>query len=271
MRGGIKMDNIQNSASAEQFEESVDEVTNVGTEEVANVEKVEEIEEVEQTEESSSEVDSSIDSEGIEIDGEKYTLEELREFKQAGLRQSDYTRKTQQLSQREKELQEASEFYNYFAQNPHLLEQLAQADVDPSVQQKAMHMDPAMQRVQQLEAQMYEERLSNELQRLSNKYDDFNDVAVLEKATQMGVTDLEFVYRGMREEKEVDVESIRQEAIKEAKEELAKEIQANKGKTKTLVNTSDTVPTPQVVELSAKEKEIADGLGVSYEDYAKNK
>lgn len=267
------MDNIQNSASAEQFEQSVDEVTNVGTDDVTDVGEVEEVEEVESTDESiNEEIDSTIDSDtGIEIDGQKYSLEELREFKQAGLRQSDYTKKTQQLSQRERELQEASEFYNYFRQNPQLLEQLAQSEVDPNVQQRARQMDPAMQRVEQLEMQMHEERLTNELQRLSSKYDDFNDVAVLEKATQMGVTDLEFVYRGMRENKEVDIESIRQEAIREAKEELAREIQENKGKTKTLVNTSDTVPTPQVIELSSKEKEIADGLGVSYEDYANNK
>lgn len=251
------MDQIQNSANAEQFEQGVDEVV-----EIDDVEEIEEVEGVEETEETLNE---------IEIDGEKYSLDELREFKQAGLRQSDYTKKTQTLSQKEKELQEASEFYNYFRQNPHLLDQLSQAEVDPSMQQRAIQMDPAMQRVEQLEMQMHEERLTNELSRLSNKYDDFNDVAVLEKATQMGVTDLEFVYRGMKEHNEVDVESIKAKAIEEAKALLAKEIKDNKGKTKTLVNTSDSTATPRAVELSPKEKEIADGLGVSYEDYANNK
>ncbi len=34
----------------------------------------------------------------VEIDGEKFTLEQLRELRQAGLRQEDYTRKTQTLA-----------------------------------------------------------------------------------------------------------------------------------------------------------------------------
>lgn len=253
----------QNSVDTEQFEKGVDEVIDVEQDVEQYVEQ-----EVEQDVE--EEVEEQV-NDGIEIDGEVYTLEELREFKQAGLRQADYTRKTQSLSQKERELQEANEFYSYFRQNPHLLEQLSQMEVDPNMKQQATQLDPAMQRVQELEMMMYEKELTSELDRLSNKYLDFNDVAVLEKATELGITDLEFVYKGMKKEESVDVEAIKQEAIEEAKALLAKEIQDNKGKTKTLVNTSSEKTTPKAIELTPKEKEIADGLGVSYEDYAKNK
>lgn len=43
----------------------------------------------------------------ILVDGERLTLDEIREFKQGGLRQSDYTRKTQALAEERREYEES--------------------------------------------------------------------------------------------------------------------------------------------------------------------
>lgn len=41
-----------------------------------------------------------------DIDGEHFTLDQLREFKDGGLRQNDYTKKTQELSEQRKQLEQ---------------------------------------------------------------------------------------------------------------------------------------------------------------------
>ena len=204
-----------------------------------------------------------------DIDGESYTLEQLREFKQGHLRQDDYTRKTQELARMREELSDVAELRDYLASNPQLIEAMNQMDIDPNIQDKAMQYNPVMQRLNALESQIAEKELDSELSRLSSKYSDFNDVAVLEKATELGISDLEFVYLGMRGDSNMDAEKIKTEAVAQAKAEIMKEIKANKNITQTLVDNSSTTVEPDVVELSATELRVAEGLGLSAEDYAK--
>ena len=59
-------------------------------------------EEVETAETESESEDSEAEELVYELDGEDYTIEQLREFKQGGLRQQDYTKKTTELADNRK-------------------------------------------------------------------------------------------------------------------------------------------------------------------------
>ena len=73
---------------------------------------------------------------GIELDGETYTPEQLKEWRQGYLRQSDYTRKTQEIANMRKEHQDALELYEYMQSNPELVQQLAELDTGTAKQQE---------------------------------------------------------------------------------------------------------------------------------------
>jgi hypothetical protein len=61
------------------------------------------------TEEDKSDKPDEIEPAKFEIDGETYTLDEIREWKNSGLRQSDYTRKAQSLAEERKQSEERIE------------------------------------------------------------------------------------------------------------------------------------------------------------------
>ena len=87
----------QPEVSAEVEQTEVETTDAVDTVEDVDTESVEEVEEVESED---SEAEDTI----YEIEGEKYTLTELQELKQSGLRQADYTKKTQEISTERKEV-----------------------------------------------------------------------------------------------------------------------------------------------------------------------
>lgn len=201
--------------------------------------------------------------EGVyEIGGERITLEEYQQMKQGYLRQSDYTKKTQEIARMREENETAIELFSYLQSNPHLIDTLRQAEIDPNIAQRATSMDPAMQRVAELEEMMYSQRLDAEITNLKSKYPDFNEVEVLTKAQELNTMDLEFVYKGIRN---VDEKSL----IDKAKKELMAEINENKNKTKTVVSNNSNPVDVTTTELTQRQLDVATKMGIDPEDYAK--
>lgn len=205
----------------------------------------------------------------IEIGGEKYTLDEIKEFRQGYLRQSDYTRKTQELAKQRREVEDAIKLYEYLRENPYLLNNLQNDYVDSDIRNTAMNLTPEMQRLQELELRFVESELDREISALKEKYPDFDEVKVLREADQRGLTDLEFVYKALREDDKVDVEKIKQEAVAEAKKQIMAELQQNKEATKTLIANENAKPEPTLVTLTPAQQRVARGMGISEEEYAK--
>ena len=56
--------------------------------------------------------------------GEKVKLSQIKEWKDGGLRQSDYTKKTQELSEKRKSLEEMEKFADYLKANPSKLKRV---------------------------------------------------------------------------------------------------------------------------------------------------
>lgn len=206
----------------------------------------------------------------ISIGDEEYTLDEINEFKQGYLRQSDYTKKTQELARQREEYENAIEMYEYLRDNPYLLDVInTNEDVDPAFREQAFELTPEMQRIKELELRMAQKELDMDIKNLKDKYEDFNEVEVLKEAEQRGISDLEFVYKALREENKVDVDKIKREAVEEAKKEIMAEIKSNKDVTKTLIKDEKEKSTNPTVELTPSQIRVAEGMGLSKEEYAK--
>ena len=260
------MDGLEKQDSVEELEET--------TEQLGESVKPEEVQETEvtETQENSEDVNTqpteTITNE-IEIGGEKYTLDEIKEFRQGYLRQSDYTRKTQELARQRKEMQDAVELYNYLRENPYLLQNLQSETIDSDIRNVAQQLTPEMQKIQELEMRLAQQDLDNEINTLKSKYTDFDEVRVLQEAERRGITDLEFVYKALREDDKVDVDKIKEEAVKEAKEQILAELQQNKDTTKTLIDNKDTQSTAHIIQLTPAQKRVAKNMGISEDEYAK--
>lgn len=220
---------------------------------------VEEQQEVENVEESTTEVQEVAQT--FNINGQELTLEEI---KKGYMRQEDYLKKLDEANNLRKENAQALELVDYLRKNPNLAQKLKESDNNQATQV----VDPAMQRIQELERQMYVQRMDNQISNLKNKYPDFNEVEVLNKAVQMGVNDLEFVHNAMRGAK---LEDIIAQKVKEQLANATEQMQSNAQKTRTVIGSTKESNVTVSHNLTQQEMRVADLMGMSYQDYAKYK
>ena len=195
----------------------------------------------------------------VEVNGEKLKVSEL---KQGYMRTADYTRKTQEVARQRKEAEEALRLLQQIRQTP------GAAPIAPQP------LDPVQAKVVELENKMYDMMLEREIEQLSNKYSDFNVVAVLETAQAKGITDLEDAYKLTIANKpptptapSVDVEQIRREAYEKARKEIEEQIKA----TQTIVGPTDVKPVvvDESSQLTPAEINVALNMGISASEYLK--
>lgn len=238
------------------------------------VEEVEEIEVEEIIEEEISESEETNQPDLFNIDGiGEVTVEEIKEWRQGNLRQSDYTKKTQAIAKEREDLEDALELYNYLKANPEVARRLQNDDdeIDDGIKNKVNRLTPEMQRLEDLERKIARDELDRELDGLKTKYPDFDDVKVLTEAQRRNIDDLEFVYKALsREEKSpVDVDKIKAEAVSEAKKQIMEELKLNSETTQTIVSGGVSKPIQTPKTLTPSQKRVAIGMGVSEEDYLK--
>ena len=219
------------------------------------------------TEVQTEEVKDSSQPDTVHIEGfGDYTLDELKEFKNGYLRQSDYTRKTQELARQREEANEALEVYEYLRNNPHLVNALMQMDngqVNPVVQ-KATPENAMMQQILHTQKAMEIEMRLNELK---SKYgNDIDEVALFQKAKQLKTEDLEFVYKALQYDNLVAQQA---SAVQAAATQMQAEIDANKSAVSTIVGTNQGAITRPQKSLTDAEKRVAAQMGISEADYLK--
>lgn len=199
----------------------------------------------------------------VEINGEQLTLDELRN---GYLRQSDYTKKTQDLSKQRNETQEAIAFYEYLKNNPQIAQQIkTNGGVVPE------RIDPSLSKVKELEDKMYDMMLDREIETLQGKYKDFDVREVLNTASEKGITNLEDAYHLSKSKKptnnNVDVDTLKEQIRKE----LLQEIQQEKDSTQTIISTNTEVikTNPNLPTITEAEIKIAKHMKMKPEDYIK--
>ena len=197
----------------------------------------------------------------IEIDGQELSLDEL---KNGYLRQSDYTKKTQDLSRQRKEAEEALNFYESLKANPEKLDEIRGNNQVPD------GLDPASARVRELENKVYDMMLEKEIDTLTTKYPDFDIRVVLETAQSKGIVDLEDAYLLSKPHTHKTTDD--SDAMKEAiRKEVLAEIEKERNDTATIISSQvDTKPvTPKEAEISSGELKVAQGMGLTKEEYIK--
>lgn len=203
------------------------------------------------------------------IDGEEYDLDTIKQWKQGHLRQSDYTKKTQEVAAIRKELeaeraksQDAQDIYNFLQENPHIAQQLYDTSTKegtevPKVQQKSPYEDPRVDKVMyELELQKVESKLNE----IMKNDPDVDDVELLNLANERDL-DLETAYTLWKGQ---NVDKI----VKKKQSELQKKLQANANATGTMINSTDKGVT-KGLGLTEREVAMAKRLDMPMDEYAK--
>lgn len=206
--------------------------------------------------------------EKYKIDNEEFTVDELREFRKGNLRQSDYTRKTQELANERKRLQEAEELFNYLKSKPELVKVLMEHDSNsPQSQQIADTVDPVRQEIASLKADLHMKDLDAKLNEITSKDKYVKDVELLEIANSMRV-DLDTAYTVWKGR---NMDTILEKKLKETEDKLKSELAKNAEETKTLINPTDKSSEQPTHGLSDTEISAAKMFGMSLEEYAEFK
>lgn len=202
------------------------------------------------------------------IDGEEYDVETIKEWKQGHLRQSDYTRKTQELAQmkkefesRKKEVEDAIEVYKFLQANPKLTEELYEKSLELGEQVPKIKTEQATD--PRIEKALYEfelQKIESQLKDIKKDNPNVNDVELLNLANDKGV-DLETAYILWKGQ---NVDAL----LKKNEEELINKLKNNTSITSTLINSIDN-KAAKGLGLSNSEVVAAKELGMTIEEYAK--
>lgn len=197
----------------------------------------------------------------------EFTAEEIREMKNGGLRQSDYTRKTQELARQREELKDARELFEYLRANPHIVEAMKQAEQNPQSVAYRKAPTPESELLREIAYNQKAMETDMKLSALKQKYGDVDEVALFQKATELHTDDLEFVYKALNYNKtQLDERSV----IEKAKAELKAELEKNREAVGTTVTTrQSSTPTPTQSSLTDQERRIAAAMGLTESEYAK--
>jgi PBP1b-binding outer membrane lipoprotein LpoB len=200
----------------------------------------------------------------FDINGQQVTLDELQ---RGYLRQSDYTKKTQDIARQSRELQQAQRVLEKVKANPEIAQTL--------------EFDPVQAERELLEAQRYDLMLQQEVDTLSSKYADFEVSEIMNFALTHQMNNLEDAYllnKAYRNEtpslrqavtpvvqaqpQSVDVEALKAQIRAELQAEL---------NTSTIISSQGggaPVTTPPI-QLNEAEMRIARSFGMTPEEYAK--
>lgn len=208
-------------------------------------------------------VTSEPKAETIEINGEQVSIDEL---KGGYLRQSDYTRKTQELARIKKDLEKAEQLYTAVQKDPDTAIELAE-------KLGIEYVSPQDKEMLDIQTKYEELVIEREIEKLQAKHGNFDVTAVLQLAYDRNISDLEDAYHLANRTAEntpptqpsLDIESIKEQI----RQDLLKELQLPVVDTSTIISTRGTASpsadnTPQ---LTSAELRVATAMKMKPEDY----
>jgi hypothetical protein len=193
----------------------------------------------------------------FEIDGQQVTLDELQK---GYLRQSDYTRKTQDVARQAREAQDALQLVEQIKLNPEIAKQL--------------NYDPIESQNRLLEQNYYDLLLQQEVNTLSTKYADFEVSEVLDYAVANQLQNLEHAYLlnkqlNVSQASPISAPSVQAVNVDALKAQIRQELLAEQN-TSTIISAQGTPPVAvKDLKLSNDELRVAKNMHMTPEQYAK--
>lgn len=214
-------------------------------------------------EETPAETTTQTIPETIKVGEQEVPVEELR---QGYLRQSDYTKKTQELARIKSELDVAKKYYDAIHTDPEFAEGVARRFELP-------YMTKEEARLKELEDDYHALLLEREIDNLKLKYENVNVQEVMQTAFEKKITNLEDAYlltqankKPEKTEPALDIEALKEQI----RQELKAEIQSNVD-TSTIIGTGGTTQQVQsnTPELSPQEMRVAQNMRMTAAEYVK--
>lgn len=206
----------------------------------------------------------------VEIEGlGKVKYDDIKEWNKGNMRQSDYTKKTQEIAQFRKENAQALEVYNYLKNNPQLAQAMQQGDYS-GIQGTpiANNLNPFNNKIEGMEMKLAHFELDNNINHLKSKYSDFDEVAVLTEADRLGIADLEFVHNALQGKK---LPTLKEKLTSDIRKELTNQIRQNGIDTSTIIGETDATVKETAHGLTQIELRMAENMRLTPEQYAKGK
>lgn len=196
----------------------------------------------------------------VEIDGTEIPLEEL---KNGYLRQSDYTKKTQEIAQMKAQLEIAEQYYKALQSDPAEAKLFAEKNNLP-------YLTPQEMELKQIKQQYEDMLVQQEVELMRTKYKDFDDKEVVKFAVEKQLDSLEDAYLLLKAKSggnsTGDIDSIKEQI----RQEVLQELQSSQS-TGSIIGTQgvqrpvvDDTPT-----LTEAERKVARGLRMTDAEYAK--
>lgn len=192
----------------------------------------------------------------FDIEGQKVTLDELQ---RGYLRQSDYTKKTQDLARQQRELQQYRGVVDAVKQSPEA--------------QQAIQYNPVEMERQMLEAERYDLQLQREVNTLSSKYADFEVSDVLNFALERKMNNLEDAYLLNKQYKQSQTppsNNTQTPDVESLKAQIRAELEAEMNTGTIISGNSGNAPSPrQEVQLTPQQLKVARAMKMSPEEYVR--
>jgi hypothetical protein len=199
----------------------------------------------------------------FEIDGEKLTPQQIKEYRQGYLRQSDYTKKTHEIANLRKEHKDALELYEYFRANPHLAQKLSELEDDGAKDINNVYK-PQDPKLVEIDTKLKAMEINHELELIKMQDPNVDEVAILNLANEevMPIAKAYKLWKGENHDR------ILKEALAKQSQELTEQIKKSNSSVTTLINPNDK-PADVSFGLSDVEMKMAEKLGMTYQEYKK--
>lgn len=200
----------------------------------------------------------------IDIDGEKYSIDDIKSWKTSNMTSNDYLEKVNALDREREQHKEALELFNYMRDRPDLVKKLYELDTEAP---KVNTIDPQMSEVFNLKTEIAKMKIEKELEILKIKEPEVNEMEVLKLAVdnKVDIGTATTMWKGKNFDK------ILQNKLKEQSKNLAKEISTNNSATKSLIKKGDGVSNTADHGLSEVELMFAKKMDMTPEEYKKYK
>lgn len=201
-----------------------------------------------------------------EIDGEKYTLEQIKEFRTGSMRQADYTKKTQEIAETRKQNADAIELYQFLKDNPDIASQLSGLSKGSNTQKVTDKLsNPSNERLDSMSIEFETMKINNELNLICAKDKTVTDLDILQVANKnnVNVETAYNIWKGQNSDK------ILKQKLAEQSLSFTNKIKENNNVTKTLIKPGDITAPSADFGLSADQLSYATKLGMTAEEYKK--